>query len=123
MSKEIEEMAKAICCLNTSDGCFCDGGYCNYNCLSYEKAENLYKQGYRKQEWINVEERLPDHNEYDWVLVNVAFDEDGSYGVPQPAEYRNGEWFGLGDFHSMGDLYCTVTHWMPIPAPPKGGEG
>lgn len=47
--KQIEEMAKVICGLNTSDGCFCDGGYCNYNCLSYEKAEALYTAGYRKQ--------------------------------------------------------------------------
>ena len=47
--KQIEEMAKAICGLNTEQGCFCDGGYCNYNCLSYEKAIKLYNAGYRKQ--------------------------------------------------------------------------
>lgn len=46
--KQIEEMARGICGLITSDGCFCDGGYCNYNCLSYEKAEALYNAGYRK---------------------------------------------------------------------------
>ena len=54
MKEQIEEMARGICGLNTSDGCFCDGGYCNYNCLAYEKAEALYNAGYRKQsegEW------------------------------------------------------------------------
>ena len=49
MKEQIEEMARTICGLNTRDGCFCDGGYCNYNCLSYEKAETLYNAGYRKQ--------------------------------------------------------------------------
>jgi len=47
--KQIEEMARTICGLNTSEGCFCDGGYCNYNCLAYEKATALYNAGYRKE--------------------------------------------------------------------------
>lgn len=33
-------------------------------------AKYLYKKGYRKQEWISVEERLPEENEY--VLVWVG---------------------------------------------------
>jgi hypothetical protein len=46
--KQIEEMAEAICGLKTSDGCLCDGGYCNHNCSAYEKAKHLYNAGYRK---------------------------------------------------------------------------
>ena len=48
MNKQIEKIAEAICGLRTSEGCFCDGGYCNHNCLAYEQATNLYNKGYRK---------------------------------------------------------------------------
>jgi hypothetical protein len=72
-------------------------------------------------EWIKVGERLPDPAEYDWVLVNIMFDEDGSYGVPTVAEYRKGEWWDLiGD--KLSELEITVTHWMPLPEPPEEGE-
>lgn len=47
-NEQIQEMARTICDLNTDKGCFCDGGYCNYNCLAYEKAKTLYAKGYRK---------------------------------------------------------------------------
>lgn len=65
MKEQIKEIARGICGLNTSDGCFCDGGYCNYNCLAYEKAEALYNAGYRKQsegEWKQTEEPMGWHD-------------------------------------------------------------
>lgn len=57
-------------------------------------------------EWISVKDRLP---EYD-VTVLVYCD------------YRN--WYSLGHFHINNDLWiCSphqpVTHWMPLPQPPK----
>lgn len=107
--KQIEEMAEAICGLNTSDGCFCDGGYCNYNCLSYEKAEVLYNAGYRKQsEWVSVDERLPE--ESDCYLVNII----NHFGLDFVifTYYTKGYGWGVPD----------VTHWMPLPAPPTVKE-
>lgn len=71
--------------------------------------------------WIPVEERLPDPKEYDWVLVNVMFNEDGTFGVPHISECRDGEWYGTDDL--LKDLQLTVTHWMPLPEPPKGVLG
>ena len=65
--------------------------------------------------WISVEERLPDPSEYDWVLVNVQANEDGSYYVPRTAELRNGEWWEYGTDWKISDMHLTVTHWMPLP--------
>lgn len=117
--KQIEEMAREVI-----GGCNeCSKCPLSFDCKAYEYATKFYTAGYRKPEWISVEERLPDPKEYDWVLVNVKDDLDGTFLVPHIAELRNGEWFGLGDFDPMKDLKCTVTHWMPLPIPPKGDEG
>ena len=70
-------------------------------------------------EWIKVSERLPDSAEYDWVLVNIMFNEDGSFGIPNVAEYRKGEWWDFFD-NKLSDLDITVTHWMPLPPFPEG---
>lgn len=69
--------------------------------------------------WIPVEERLPDPKEYDWVLVNVQANEDGSYYVPRTAELRNGEWWEYGTDWKISDMHLTVTHWMPLPEYPR----
>ena len=55
-------------------------------------------------EWVSVEERLPEH------LKDVL------------ALYGNGkidiDWVdSSGDF-KFGSLFDGVTHWMPLPAPP-----
>ena len=71
--------------------------------------------------WIPVEERLPDPKEYDWVLVNVKFEEDGTYGVPHIAELREGKWYGDDDY-PLSALECEVTHWMPLPEYPRSDE-
>lgn len=76
----------------------------------------------RKSRWVKVEDRLPTPDEYDWVLVNVKFDEDGTYGVPHIAEYRNGEWWGYFDDVPLTELGETVTHWMPLPEYPERDE-
>lgn len=67
---------------------------------------NLYKQGYRKQEWISVEEALPKQ----WEIVLVS--SDGIISTDFIAS--SGRWYE----HIAHD---AVTHWMPLPEPPKGG--
>lgn len=94
MKKQIEEMARDICGLNTSDGCFCDGGYCNYNCLSYEKAEALYNAGYRKQsEWISVEDDLPKEGEDVQIWIGSTKSARIRKGITEEErqKMRNGE--------------------------------
>ena len=85
-----------------------------------EKAWNEIRK--RKSRWVKVEGRLPAPDEYDWVLVNVKFDEDGTYGVPHIAEYRNGEWWGYFCDVPLTELGETVTHWMPLPEYPEIDE-
>ena len=98
MSREqIEEMARALE---------------NHTCMSEFQAETasrmLYQLGYRKQEWISVEERLPEvrqrvllYSKHDGVNTGYRADEIGRFYVDKSYPYR-------------------PTHWMPLPMPPKG---
>ena len=82
------------------------------------KKEN----GVTVQEWISVKDRLPDNKEHDWVLAQVVED-NGFMHIPTVMEYRQSknDWFEetygwLSDHNGA----FTVTHWMPLPLPPKG---
>lgn len=86
-----------------------------------EYAENLQTTDVA-QEWISVDDRLPDNKEYDWVLAQVVED-NGFMHIPTVMEYRQSknDWFEetygwLSDHNGA----FTVTHWMPLPEPPKG---
>ena len=74
------------------------------------------------QEWISVEDRLPDNKEHDWVLAQVVED-NGFMHIPRVMEYRQAknDWFEetYGWLSEHNGVF-TVTHWMPLPPPPKG---
>lgn len=86
-----------------------------------EYAENLPAADVA-QEWISVNDRLPDNKEYDWVLAQVVED-NGFMHIPTVMEYRQSknDWFEetYGWISDHNGAF-TVTHWMPIPRPPKG---
>lgn len=72
--------------------------------------------------WISVKDGLP-NEEYDWVLVQLKLVPEDAYGVPCVAELRNGDWYDaegcwIGTDPEGG--LVVVTHWMPLPEPPKG---
>ena len=79
----------------------------------YEATEIAYKNGYEQGKkdavkWIPVTERLPE--EEGLYLVAVVNDHERRYS--KTAWYHgHGNWF----------LHQKVTHWMPLPEPPKGG--
>ena len=79
-------------------------------------ADHLIANGVTVQEWISVEDRLPEpKHEFDarnWYLVAL------SNGVVKELayEFHNHSVFGYG---WRGTIY-PVTHWMPLPEPPKG---
>lgn len=97
--------------------------------LQYDR--NQYEKGFadgmlaRKDEWISVEERLPEN---DWGkhwkdrkyylvftkpsgLMNVAV-----YG------YKEHDWWVDRNSCVLSKSnYKEVTHWMPLPEAPKGG--
>ena len=75
-------------------------------------------------EWVSVKERLPDNKEHDWVLAQVVED-NGFMHIPKVMEYRQNrdDWFeetyGWLSAHNGAFI---VTHWMPLPTPPKEGQ-
>ena len=86
-----------------------------------EYAENLQTTDVA-QEWISVDDRLPDNKEYDWVLAQVVED-NGFMHIPTVMEYRQSknDWFEeTYGWLSEHNGAFTVTHWMPLPEPPKG---
>ena len=50
-------------------------------------ADYLIRNGVAVQEWISVEDRLPDNKEHDWVLAQVVED-NGYMHIPKVMEYR-----------------------------------
>ena len=62
------------------------------------------------QEWISVDDRLPENGKEGvlialrWGEVDIGWCEDGRWRSEFVNGYEDGE----------------VTHWMPIPQPPKG---
>ena len=73
-------------------------------------AANLISNGVTVQEWISVDDRLPESGKEGvlialrWGGVDIGWCEDGRWSSEFINEYEEGE----------------VTHWMPIPQPPKG---
>lgn len=87
-----------------------------------EVAARLIAYGVTVQEWISVEDRLPDNKEHDWVLAQVVED-NGFMHIPKVMEYRQSrnDWFEeTYGWLSEHNGAFTVTHWMPLPQPPKG---
>lgn len=78
---------------------------------SEEIAENLIANGVTVQEWISVDDRLPEKQADVVALSN----KNGGYMFVGYRGYISGEWMENGALH-VGD----VTHWMPLPQPPKG---
>ena len=85
-------------------------------------ADYLISNGVTVQEWIPVKDRLPDNKEHDWVLAQVVED-NGYMHIPKVMEYRQlrNDWFEetYGWLSEHNGLF-SVTHWMPLPNPPKG---
>lgn len=68
-------------------------------------------------QWISVEDRLPEawKNEEDNTLINYMI-YSPYFGV-DIGNYNKeaGTWLCMA-------LPCTVTHWMPLPEAPEGGD-
>jgi len=103
MDKEnIEKMAKVIkFCKNTSID-ECNTKVDCHHCI----AEQIYNAGYRKQEWISVEDRLPTYKDGK-VLIYTA------YGISIAEITVSGRWKGANAIPKF------ITHWKPLPEPPK----
>ena len=75
-------------------------------------AGHLISNGVTVQEWISVDDKLPKPRKRVLIYSRHGFCESAFYiGVP-------GEWRVAWN-HEMLDA-DSVTHWMPLPEPPKG---
>ena len=158
MNKQIEEMAKVIG--DANQRCY-EIEYCN-DCpfhhmehgLCKERfiADALYNAGYRKQEWISVEERLPesgvlcllccDVKRYDGThrqyvcdgfhaerFKEECYSADDEcvteYNEETDEYYLHEGWYeeiNNWDEYSSIAIDDTVTHWMPLPEAPTKGD-
>jgi hypothetical protein len=73
-------------------------------CLE-EIADHLIANGVTVQEWISVKDRLPEQGQE--VIVY-------SGGVLKPTVFAYQFW------NKHYDSWARITHWMPLPEPPKG---
>lgn len=124
--KQIEEMALELCrprnivkmihhraCGN------CDTSSCDI----YELCVDLYNAGYRKSERISVEERLPEceqgaESKAVLFITKQGFMYTGYYGCGGIFHDR---YFREFKNATEGCDISNVTHWMPLPEPPKKG--
>ena len=79
-------------------------------------ADHLISNGVTVQEWIPVEDRLPEYSNdgfADAVLVTDGF-------VQHMAYFVGGEWRFAESGEIKEPMWYRITHWMPLPQPPKG---
>ena len=104
-NEQIEEMANFLwknTLIHTEDLC-------------HDVSETCYNAGYRKSEWISVDERLPE-NYGEYICCT------GHKTIMQLVYNPKHRLFNV----SYDNVECAmkVTHWMPLPEAPKmkGGE-
>lgn len=105
----------------------CVGTDCFEGCKFYMENDCLYKlmadvmieNGVTAQEWISVDERLPEND----VMVIGYTPCDGfmfvGYYNEEP-KYDWKVWRIVTAMRSTKVMKKKVTHWLPLPQPPKG---
>ena len=80
-------------------------------------ADYLLDSGVTVQEWIPVTERLPEEGDYA-LCVLKGFNYGGKIQVCKfvPADKFKDKPY----FEHFRNGFPSVTHWMPLPQPPKG---
>ena len=90
--------------------------------LQKSEADNTNLTGWlaeehAKRQWIPVTERLPENRGHYFAHVDGGEFEFVSYGT---LAYFDGKIFRWG--HFSNENWEEVTHWMPLPEPPRDGE-
>lgn len=88
-------------------------------------AEQIYNADFRKQsEWISVDERLPDAIDSYIVVVKQKYEWEAEWEYDTDVAsfvfcdgYIDGVWNTYNDWKEGQE--CHITHWMPLPEPPK----
>ena len=84
------------------------------NCVDKsDLAHYLISNGVTVQEWVSVKDMLPEAGGY---VVCIAKRNPFSRFMPMVARIEKNGWV-----NPITEQYISeVTHWMPIPQPPKG---
>ncbi len=90
----------------------CDPMYYDVDALAI--AQHLIDSGVTVQEWVSVKDRLPEAGEY---VVCIAKRNPFSRFMPMVARIEKNGWANP----ITGQYISEVTHWMPLPEPPKEG--
>ena len=78
-----------------------------------EIADHLIAHGVTVQEWISVDDELPEVGGY---VVCIAKRNPFSRFMPIVARIEKNGWV-----NPITEQYISeITHWMPMPQPPKG---
>ena len=85
----------------------------NYDRNQYEKG-HLDGVAEATPKWIPVTERLPE--KYGKYLCRYVFNESAEYPHLEVISYYP----TMTRFQGEGSCGMRVTHWMPLPEPPKG---
>lgn len=66
--------------------------------------------------WVKCSDRPPEGNKF------LAYNKDGDIAVVWKVDsyYIRGGWYGCCEYGCGGDDHFEeITHWMPLPEPPK----
>ena len=91
---------------------FC-GDPAYYGVEAHHLADHLISNGVTVQEWISVDDRLPDESGYYLVVYRDKYNGSISIAFDNYVKCGAGEWWANEFTHN-------ITHWMPPPQPPKG---
>lgn len=95
---------------------------------------DIIAHGITVQEWVSVKDRMPEYPGHYLVCTSINYWHGGCMDINENHKYHpNGTPVGYdGSTMSVLDCYYDVTghwnracdshvtHWMPIPEPPKG---
>ena len=79
------------------------------------EIKDIEAEEHAKHQWIPVTERLPE--ECGHYLIYVIGKEFKQWSMVTMAYYHKQFYYD-----DMENLFGLVTHWMPLPEPPKDGE-
>ena len=101
-----------VCKPNECKNCGANG-----SCYYHRAANRIIANGVTVQEWISVKDRLPEEDGH--YLCNYHFGEYPKMTFTQVLDYYATDIVPHFQ-HTLGDGSMKVTHWMPLPEPPKG---
>ena len=113
--EKLVELLGVITCSNTICN-FCEHFQNKSACERHKKeviADHLITNGVTVQEWISVKDMMPEAGGY---VVCIAKRNPFSRFMPMVARIEKNGWV-----NPITEQYISeVTHWMPLPHPPKG---